>query len=450
MQAEEALGVPPGAPSRAGAIRLAEALGASRLVSGGCALEGNEVTLSLRLLDVERASLSGPLVATGPLEGLPDMILGLAWDIALAGPARPSRSRDELLAARAAVPFPAFRAYARGLAAADPASRVKDLERALALAPGYEEALLALGQARLEGREPAAALDALNRVGAATPLARPARFLEGVALLKLGRYRDADRAFDRLAAAEPTPAVLNNRAIAMARLGTSGAASVLRQAVEKEPSAIDLCFNLGWALLLGGDAEAAAFWLRGVTYRDPRDAHARVLLTWALRRSGREAEAAGQWRELVRESPSYEALATPDLARRFERVRLSERLPVLDAFGRADAETAAAHLARAETLAAAAEWETALGEATRAAYLDPYAPRAHALLARIHRARGEGERAAGELRMSLWCRDDPAVRLELAGLLLELGRAAEARAEARTVLKADPGNAEARRLAEIP
>ena len=56
-------------------------------------------------------------------------------------------------------------------------------------------------------------------------------------------------------------------------------------------------------------------------------------------------------------------------------------------------------------------------------------------------------KAASELRMALWIRDDPGVRLELARLLGELGRDGEARAEAERVLAADPANEEARTLA---
>ena len=55
-----------------------------------------------------------------------------------------------------------------------------------------------------------------------------------------------------------------------------------------------------------------------------------------------------------------------------------------------------------------------------------------------------------EVRVSLWCRDDRAVRLELAGLLREMGRGAEARAEAEKVLKADPASAAARTFLEKP
>jgi Flp pilus assembly protein TadD len=104
-------------------------------------------------------------------------------------------------------------------------------------------------------------------------------------------------------------------------------------------------------------------------------------------------------------------------------------------------------VSRAATLAEAGNLEGAEAELVRAAYLDPHAPRVHLLLARALRRRGEREKAVGEMRMSLWCRDDPSVRLELAVLLKELGRDTESRAEARRILETDPNNEGARLIA---
>jgi tetratricopeptide (TPR) repeat protein len=453
LRAKEALGVPAmAATTRATSIRVAEALEASRLVVGSIELHGSDVSLSLRLLDLQRGTLSAPLIAAGPLEALPGLVHGLAWDIALTA-ARPSAgSREAFVASAGVVPFAAFRAYAEALASTDPAQRVKRVRRALALAPEFDEARLALGRFLLETREWAGAEEALGHLRPESPLARTGRFLRGVALLHLGRYREAADLYTALAAGGDTGAVLNNRALALLRLGGSPprASAVLRPGVEKDPGAPDLPFNLGWALLLEGDAEASVFWMRGVVRRDPRDNHARLVLSWALSRAGHDAEAADEFRALSAVSSSYQAMQSPDLARRFERIQLSERVIAADSEGRSDPELAATHCARADRLSDAGDLEGAFAELTRAAYLDPYGARVHRQLARLHRRRDEIDKAAAELRMSLWCRDDPAVRLELAGVLKDSGHPAEAKAEARRVLQADPANDDARRLADLP
>jgi tetratricopeptide (TPR) repeat protein len=104
------------------------------------------------------------------------------------------------------------------------------------------------------------------------------------------------------------------------------------------------------------------------------------------------------------------------------------------------------YVGRADALLKANDVDGALRELTRSAYLDPYSPRAHELLARAHLIRNEREKALNELQMSLWCRDDWAVRLQLAKLLSDLGRATEARVEAEKVLKTQPDNAAARAM----
>jgi tetratricopeptide (TPR) repeat protein len=322
----------------------------------------------------------------------------------------------------------------------------------VALAPDYEEAWLELGRLQLESREQKDALESLERIGSASRLAREARFLGGVALLELGRFDEAALLYAALVERQPTPSALNNYALARLRAGASRgprASQLLRQAVDGEAvPAKETVFNLGFALFCEGEYEAAAFWLQGVTSRDSRDAHARLALVWALRQSGRAAEAGQEWTALLATAPSYQAREAPAPPRRCERVRRAEARPAVEGEGRSDAELAASHVARAERLVSSGDWAAAQTELMRAAYLDPYSAKTHRLLAWTQRAQGQVSAALGELRMSLWCREDSAVRLELAQLLREAGSEAEARAEAQRVLAADPDNAAARAILE--
>jgi Flp pilus assembly protein TadD len=449
LRVQEILEIPAGPLTRATSVRIAEAVGVGRLVVGEHRLQGDQVVVSLRVLDVQRGVLGSPFVAEGSLADLPRLLDGLAWDIALAGPDPPSGRRADFLARRPSPPIEAFRTLAEALEEDDPVARRKGLERAVALAPGDDDARLALGRDHLRARRFDAALAALGTVPDGSPFARESRFLQGVALLEAGRSKEALDLYASLAARSATPAVLNNQGLARLRTpGSEPAVPLLRRAVEASGGARDLVFNLGWALLSEGDPEAAAFWLRGVVQEAPDDLEARRALAWALHRAGHVAEAREEWKALAGAVPAYESPAAPDLARRYERVVRSERLPDLDLEGRSDAELAAAQAGRAERLLAEGEADAAYLALTRAAYLDPYSARIHRLLARAREGRGEVREAVGELRMSLWCRDDPAVRGELATLLLKLGQDQEARIEARRVLEVDPANARARAVLE--
>jgi Tfp pilus assembly protein PilF len=187
--------------------------------------------------------------------------------------------------------------------------------------------------------------------------------------------------------------------------------------------------NLGLCLLAEGEPEAALFWLRGVLAQDPADARAHLVSSWALRRIGRAEEADRAWKTASELASGLAPLQKEDVGRRLERILRAER-PLLASAARPDPERVAEIVAGAERLLAAGDRPQALAELNRALHLDPSAPRAHLALAHLHRAAGDRERAVQELRMALWSREDAEVRAELVALLEELGRKADARAEA--------------------
>lgn len=448
LHAHAALEIPLVALTRATSIRMAEALGASRLVTGSYAIEGGELALSLRLLDVERGTLSGSLTAKGSLASAADLVDRIAWDITLAVAPPPARTLDELIAQRDGVGFEAVKTHAAGLGSRGPAAKIRTVRRALTLAPGFHAARLSLGRLLLEQREFTAAYETLKRIPESSPVSRTARFLQGVALLEVGRYREAAVLYASLAAARATPAVLNNQALALLRDGdrATRAADVLRQALALSPDSQDLAFNLGWALLGEGDPAAAAFAFRELVTRAPLDRQARLVLAWALGLAGRGGEAEEEWKAVAALAPGFEAQTRPDLSRRFERILPSERPFQAEKETRTPAELAATLLGRAQRLLEAGDADGALREATRAGYLDPYNRKTHLLIARLHRRKGDHERALNEFRMALWSQDEAGVRVEVAQTLRDLGREPEARIEAAKALKLDPANEEARRI----
>ena len=430
QRAQEALGVPGGSATRATAIRVAESLGASRLVVGSWDLQGADLTLSLRLLDARRGTLSAPLVARGPLAGLGRAVHALAWDVALAGPRPPAGTREALMGARTACRSRRCGHSARGWPDAtpppgSPASAARWRSHPPTTRPRWR--CHASWWTRAGSTRPA-------RPPLACPGARPSPatrvFSTGWPCSALGRDREADVLFADLVAQQASAAALGNRAVARLRQGpaASGASTLLRQAVEAEPASVELPFDLGWALLVEGEADAAAFWLKGAVRRDPGDAQGRLLLSWALSRSGRRRRR----RTSSGAPPPRSSRPSGRCASRTCRADWSACCRPSRVFSwtrraSADAEASRAHAAKGESLLASGDREGAVSELARAALLDPYATRPHLLLGRAYRLAGENEKALAELRMALWCRDDPVLRREIAELLRSMGRAEEAR-----------------------
>ena len=327
------------------------------------------------------------------------------------------------------MPFEALRALGEGLAARDATARAAGARRALALHPGYDEAALVLARLRLDGGSFEEAREAAARVTAESPLAREARFLDGVALLGLGRYREADVLYAELASGEATAAALGNRALARLRDSpASGASTLLRQAVEAQPASVDLPFNLGWALLVEGDADAAAFWLRGAVRRDPGDAQGRLLLSWALSASGRPEEAEEQWRAAAALVPSLEPMRKADLARRLERPLPSERGLLLDPTRSADAEASRAHAARGRVAPRRRRpSRRRLGARARGAPRPLRGPPAPAPRPGAPARREMATRRSPSCAWPCGAGTTPPLRREIAELLRSMGRGEEAR-----------------------
>jgi tetratricopeptide (TPR) repeat protein len=391
LRAQEALEIAHGPLTRATSVRVAEAMEATRVLTGTFSVQDASLTLSLRILDMERGTLSAPFVITGPRETVADLAYVLAWDIALAAGPPPALSRDDYLAHRPDVPFEALEAYGRALAAPDAAAEAKQLTKALSVQPTFNQARLTLGRLQVQAREFEQADETLARVAADAPQARAARFLQGVARLQVGATAGPPRNSPswwaptrRRPRSTTALALLHHRAhrrhppVAVCCAGAGHGAGLERHRLQ-----------LGWSLLWEGDLTGAETQLRAVLQQDPLDSHARAVLVWTLRQAGRESEAQEEWKAVLALSPSYETLKTPDLSRRFERVRVAERALAEDRGSRTGAEVVAGLLGRAERLSAAGDHAGAARELSRAVYIDPYAPRIHVPLeARPSRGRG--------------------------------------------------------------
>ena len=173
--------------------------------------------------------------------------------------------RQQFAERRPAGTFEALEAFGRALTAAQPAAQARLLRQALAAAPQFHEARLALGRVQLEAGEFSAAHATLARVPARRPWRAARASCRASRSSRSGATRRRRDIYAAPGGEQPTPAVLNNQApgrCCATRAAGRAHPTLLRRAWTWRPDSVDITFNLGWALLLEGDPGAAEFFLR--------------------------------------------------------------------------------------------------------------------------------------------------------------------------------------------
>jgi tetratricopeptide (TPR) repeat protein/TolB-like protein len=457
--------------SHATVIKVGHLVGATEVIVGTLTLEGDNLKVEAHSIRIDVGRLQPDVSERAPLTDLFaifDRLAGrLAPDarvIAGYGGTRP--------------PLDAFENYVKGLIAESPAVQVNFLETAAKMFPRYDRAELALWSVRTDQDDHAGALAAARAVPAGSPLVRRARFLSGVSLVELKRDDEAFDVFKALVQDAPAPgtaprnpgmaAALNNLGIVQIRRGSTPQAGTatfyLTKAAEADPGDADYLFNLGYAYLLEGNAQAAIYWLREGLRRDPADPDAHYVLAAALLGSGSGVEAARE-KALARQlSSRYEELerrAAADklpVPKGLERMRMDPDTPsglspeqtIVNSTQRDQRELATFHLEAGRRLYEREADSEAMVELRRAVYLSPYEAQAHLLIGRIHLRAGRPQEAVNALKISIWSEDTAPARVALAQAYLKLQNTGAARTELERALVLDPASADAKRiLAEI-
>lgn len=453
VAAFEELELPASTPlTRATILKVAQLIGASDVIVGSLTIDGDEAAIRARSLRVEAGRAQPDLAERAPMRDL----------LTLAGRLANRFAEQTLRAAKgAAVPPPpapslqAFEAYVKGLVALTPASREKFLRDALALAPDYGRANLALWELLDDQDRHDEALAEARKVPATSVLERRARFAAALSLIALKRY---DEAFDLLEAIRQngsSPVIFNAQGIIQLRRGAAApggqAIYYFNKAAEQDPDDPDFLFNLGYAYAVARDNNGALYWLREAVRREPADGEAHLVMSAVLEASGRTAEAQRE-RELARLLGTL--AAAPGVPKDLERLRTDlvtgtlgspERL-ITNPAQREQQELSAFHLDRGQRLFDQQQDREAALELRRAIYLSPYLPEAHLLLGRIYQRAGRVPEAIDAFRISIWSRETAAARLALAEALVDNDQREEARIEIGRVLELEPDNAAAKAL----
>jgi len=450
----ERLQLPAGASlTRATVIKVAELVGASRVVTGRVGGSEAGIALAARVLDLPSARLAEPVTEATSVPALLAAFARVAAKIDGLGEVRPDA------AAGIAPSAPAFELFVRGLVALSNEQQERYLAQALAMAGSYEAVRQALWDVRTARGAHERALAALGPAPASGPAALDAGVRRAWSLIELGRHDDAFNALTVLDTGTRAAVVANLLGVVQLRRGatphTGRATYYFNQAVERDVLDADYCFNLGYAYWQDQDAMAAAYWLREAVRRNPADGDAHFVLAAALAGSGAGPEATRE-RELARRlSERWEAASPGDgvpkgLERLKDRVRPAPSAmesAIAAGTERDQRELAAFHLDTARRAYDAGRDPEAIREVQRALYLTPYDATALMLLGRAQARSGLLQEAVSALKIAAWSAESAGVQVELGELLLRARDPSGALRAAERALVLEPQHGPAADLA---
>lgn len=213
--------------SQATLIQVAEQARAGWLILGSFTTPGGQFQATASIFDLKRQHLTRVSAGPAPLNQLETVQGQLAWRALQVVAPGNGIAEAEVLAQRQQVPIAAYERFIRGLLATEPPVRHKFLAAAVHLDPSYSRAMYQLGLWYWRNDDYRTALLWLPQVDPKDPDYPRAMFLAGQSAYRLGRYRRAAQLYARLGARWPLPEVLNNWALADARLHEREALALL-------------------------------------------------------------------------------------------------------------------------------------------------------------------------------------------------------------------------------
>jgi tetratricopeptide (TPR) repeat protein len=461
--------------SHAAMLHIAQELDADFVVYGNFTSDGKVLTVNARVMRVSPTALLPVVQESGALESLMDLHTRLVWRLLGTCDAKFPASLPEFAKLQRPLQLAAFEQYIRGLLANEDVVRLRDLKEAARLEPDWPDPAFALGQFYLHRNDCYSALLWLAKVPPTHDRSVEANFSVGVCRLRLDQPEKAEQAFaalqedlrHNLVSGADLPEILNNLALARARLGDAAAArTALSRASDIDPDDDDYPFNLGLLALRANDLVAATTHFREAVHREPDNPEDRAFLIYTLEKAKKKSEAAEE-RQSALEAlgstglPVVKLEAKKDAPSKYERVKQEldtttlrlelrgpDALPSPSAEAAPPADTPASRVRLGRLDLAAGHLDAAEKEFRAALLADPSNASAHQEIAEIYRRRGKLEDAIQELQMSLAARDSAAVRTTLARIFLEQKKPELARAEVEKAVKLAPNYPAAKELLE--
>ncbi len=456
MYALDHLGLPQGfQPSRASAIKLAQTLDADSIVVGSYTVDGTSLTAEASLVDVPNLRMLPAVTAQGQMRDMMGIFSSLAWKLTRQLDPTFGVAEATFVAAGRQIRVDAFEQYIRGVTEPDQAERLRHLQQAVKLSPGFSPAWMALGREDYNQQQYEEAATAFAKVDRSGADGLEAGFYRGLSLLFSGDYAQAQQAFSDVARVLPLAEVVNNEGVAVSRQGKDGT-SLFIQAAAADPNEADYHFNLAVSLRRHGNVQGAIAEMAQCLKLRPADGEAQALLAaWKAKAGGHAANPpASQGSKSGSGAPAADLAADTEAAadplerivRTFDASAFKQAAAMMDEMN-AQRLTALDPSQRAQALCAQAKGFLDRGlllEAERlyheAVFADGQSAEARAGLAEVRESSGDSLEARKEAEASLKLKPTANAYLVLAQLDLAAGNLATANAEAGDALKLDPAN----------
>jgi tetratricopeptide (TPR) repeat protein len=474
-------GLPPGAKlSRATMLRIAEDLDVDYVVFGSFSSDGAKLTVESRILRVNPPALLPAAMETGPLDSLMDLQTRLAWRSLSSNERSYPLSLAEFAKKQRPLRLDAFEHYVRGLLATEDEVRIREFKDAARLEAAWPEPDFWLGEVYFSRRDCNSALPWYAKIPKQHDRYAESVFAVGVCRLLLSQPDLAQEVFTSLreslresgsaehgsssaVAGGDLPEILNNLALAKARLGdVTGAQTDLQRAADLDPDEDDYPVNLGLLSLQANDPANAAAYFREAMEREPDNPEDRALLIYSLDKSGKQPEAE-QERQSATEMfgpsglPAIHLDSKSDTLTHMARIKteldtttlrqeIKPAEPVTAGTAAPAADTAENRIRRARQELSSGHVEAARADFQTALSIDSTNTSAHRGLADIARRQGKLDEAVLQLQAALQSRDNAVVRVALARVYLEQKKPALARSEVQRALKLAPNYTEAKEL----
>ncbi len=441
LRAYDRQGIPAGVHApRASLYRLAEQMDVDYAVLGSYRYDGERLTASAQLLDMQAQKLSPAATESAPLAEVGRLQSALAWDLLRLIHTDFSLPKDKYIASVAPVRLDALENYIRGMLATTAEEKVQHYREAVRLNPDYAHAWLELGKTYYTQRAYELAIAALGQVQHSSlvsgAVAREANFYLGLAAYSHGDFAKSESAFQFVAARLPLAEVYNNLGVVAARRGQKKAVDYFERAIQNDPSDPDYHFNLGVTLTQTGDRAEAARELRTALDRRPNDAEAKMLLESLTPPPGSIAPGSATSKApLERIKRNYEEDA-------FRQMTMQMGSWAEQQFARSDPRAHARfHLELGKELLAHGFTTEAEAEFHHAAAVNPSSTAPLTALAEDYDARGDALEARAQAEAALRIRESAEAYLILARLDLRENRMEEAAQDINRALQLEPGNA---------